>query len=325
MSLLGASGAGKTTLIRAIAGLIPITKGQVIVDGQVINDLPVHKRKIGMVFQDFALFPHLNVYGNIAFGLKFQNISRSQIKNTVSELLELFGLNGYERRNISSLSGGEKQRVALARTLAPKPEIILFDEPLSAIDEELRVKLRSELAIIHQQLGFTGVYVTHDREEAFFLGDILGIFENGILLQIGTPSMTYKQPKTADIASFLGIENKITVEVKEAQNGTCIALLGKEKIHFDYSIPPKLGDFVDIYIKPEAISLVDNLSHNNSYSVRVLEIHDFGSRVECTVILNKHNLKFFSPTLNGLDINEAINIHLNQDLLLIYKNGELIS
>ncbi|MCB5230660.1 MAG: ABC transporter ATP-binding protein [Candidatus Cloacimonas sp.] len=329
LSLLGASGAGKTTLIRAISGLIPITSGKVVVNGRVINDIPVHKRKIGMVFQDFALFPHLNVFGNISFGLKFNGLTKKQIKIEVEKLLELFGLKGYENRDVTSLSGGEKQRVALARTLAPKPEIILFDEPLSAIDEELRVKLREELASIQKQLGFTAIYVTHDRDEAFYLADILGIFEDGKLIQIDKPQNVYNYPVSTSIASFLGIENRLSAVVDSVyvdryfgkiNEDTTVAFKSKESL--------SIGESVELFIKPNTIHFIpkQQIDEENCYQVSVIQRNEFGSKTE--FILDFKGFKVKAMTLSDTSVLTDYNnvtISIDKEKLLVYKNGRLIS
>ena len=179
VTLLGPSGCGKTTTLRIIAGFLEPDSGEVIFEGKVINGVPAHKRQVNTIFQRYALFPHLNVYDNIAFGLKLQKKSKDEIRKTVEEMLALVNLKGFEKRNISSLSGGQQQRVAIARALAVKPRVLLLDEPLGALDLKLRKDMQVELKNIQQRLGITFIYVTHDQEEALSMSDTIVVMDNG--------------------------------------------------------------------------------------------------------------------------------------------------
>src|SRR5690554_2729294 len=208
-SLVGPSGCGKTTLLRLIAGLEKPEKGQIVLAGKEITGLPPAKRRIGMVFQDYALFPHLNVEQNIAYGLKLQKLPRKDIKSRVEELLELFALKGLEERDVYRLSGGERQRVALARALAPRPLVLLLDEPFSALDYELRRRLRGELKELQSRLGFTALFVTHHQEEALSLSHRLAVMEAGEIIQIGKAQEVYDHPQNPFVAEFLGEANLI--------------------------------------------------------------------------------------------------------------------
>jgi len=209
VSILGPSGSGKTTLLRLLAGFQQPETGSIILSGRDITALPTASRNIGMVFQDYALFPHLDVFHNIAYGLKTQKADKDTIRAKVNELLELVSLAGYEKRRIDELSGGEKQRVALARAIAPEPELLLFDEPLSALDVKLRKGLRREIKRIQQRLGFTAVYVTHDQEEAMSISDRIAVMNNGRISQIGSPEELYNNPVDFFTADFIGILNRI--------------------------------------------------------------------------------------------------------------------
>ena len=212
ISLLGPSGSGKTTLLRILAGFQTPLEGSLVLSDRDLAGIPVAGRNIGMVFQDYALFPHLDVSGNIAYGLKTKKWPKQKIARRVSELLGLVSLAGYEHRRINELSGGEKQRVALARALAPEPELLLFDEPLSALDMKLRKSLRREIRKIQQRLGFTAVYVTHDQEEAMSISDRIAVMNNGRIIQTGTPEELYNSPLDWFTADFIGIMNKITAD-----------------------------------------------------------------------------------------------------------------
>ena len=208
LSVLGPSGSGKTTLLRLLAGFIRPSSGSIIMNGRDITNLPTASRNIGMVFQDYALFPHMNVYKNIAYGLETRKLPGHTVEKRVSELLETVNLGGYENRRIDQLSGGEKQRVALARAIAPEPELLLFDEPLSALDVKLRKKLRREIKSIQKKLGFTAVYVTHDQEEAMSISDFIAVMNEGRITQQDTAENIYNRPADYFTADFIGTINR---------------------------------------------------------------------------------------------------------------------
>ena len=207
ITFLGPSGCGKTTTLRIIAGFIEPDEGEVIFEGKKINGVPPHKRQVNTIFQRYALFPHLNVYENVAFGLRIKKVPEKQIKETVEEMLALVNLKGFNKRNINSLSGGQQQRVAIARALAVKPRVLLLDEPLGALDLKLRKDMQVELKNIQQRLGITFVYVTHDQEEALSMSDTVVVMDGGVIQQIGTPLDIYNEPKNAFVADFIGESN----------------------------------------------------------------------------------------------------------------------
>lgn len=211
MTLLGPSGCGKTTTLRIIAGFIHIDSGHLYLDDRVIDDVPPYQRNIGVVFQDYALFPHLNVMKNIAFGMRMKKrYTKTQIRERVAELLALVGLEGYEQRYPDQLSGGEQQRIALLRAIAPHPEFLLLDEPLSALDFQLRKRLRQEIQKVQRQLGITTIFVTHDQEEALSISDRITVMNNGQVEQIGAPVEIYQNPKTEYVAQFVGMSNVLS-------------------------------------------------------------------------------------------------------------------
>lgn len=228
-SLLGPSGCGKTTLLRLIAGLEANQTGSVRLKGEEVSMLPPAKRRIGMVFQEYALFPHLNVADNLGYGLKARHLPRNEIRAKVDRMIELFELEGFGQRNIQQLSGGEKQRVALARSLITEPRILLLDEPFSALDYGLRTKLRQELRDYQKKLGFTTIFVTHQREEALILSDNLGIMESGKLLQTGTPREIYDNPVNHTVAEFIGEANWISI-IPAVESGKFLLDLGSKQI-----------------------------------------------------------------------------------------------
>lgn len=214
MALLGPSGGGKTTVLRMIAGLEMPTEGDIFVRGERVNDVPVQKRNIGFVFQSYALFKNMNVFKNIAFGLKIKQWKGADIKARVAELMELFGLGGLEKRYPHQLSGGQRQRVAIARALAPKPSVLLLDEPFGAVDAKIRQELREWLVTLHHDLNVTTIFVTHDQEEAMEVSNRIVIFSKGNLEQIGTPREVYEQPANEFVARFVGVMNVLDTEVR---------------------------------------------------------------------------------------------------------------
>ncbi len=209
VTLLGPSGCGKTTTLRIIGGFLQMNSGELYFDGKKINDLPAYKRNINTVFQKYALFPHLNVYENVAFGLRLKKMNESEIKKNVTEMLRLVNLSGYENRSVNSLSGGQQQRVGIARALVNKPRVLLLDEPLGALDLKLRKEMQIELKKIHKSLGITFIYVTHDQEEALTMSDTVVVMNNGEIQQIGTPEDIYNEPINAFVADFIGESNII--------------------------------------------------------------------------------------------------------------------
>ena len=206
-ALMGPSGSGKSTLLRAVAGLEPAASGDITWDGRSVVDVPTHKRGFGLMFQDYALFPHRTVAGNVAFGLQMQGVDSDAVRAQVTEMLDLVGLPGYEKRNVGNLSGGERQRVALARTLAPHPPLVLLDEPLGALDRSLREHLLIEMRSIFATVGVTVLYVTHDREEAFTIADEVAIIRDGRIVADDTPEGLWHQPPDGWTARFIGLEN----------------------------------------------------------------------------------------------------------------------
>lgn len=207
ITLLGPSGCGKTTTLRCLAGFVEPNGGDIVFEGKVINDIPPHKRKVNTIFQRYALFSHMNVFENVAFGPEIQKMSKSEIRKTVAEMLELVNLKGFEKRQISSLSGGQQQRVAIARALANRPHVLLLDEPLGALDLKLRKDMQKELKAIQKRLGITFIYVTHDQEEALSMSDRVVVMDKGKIQQIGTPEDIYNEPVNAFVADFIGESN----------------------------------------------------------------------------------------------------------------------
>jgi putative spermidine/putrescine transport system ATP-binding protein len=280
ISFLGPSGCGKTTMLRMIAGLEQPTEGRVYLDEQDITDRPPHVRDIGMVFQTLALFPHLSVGGNIAYGMRIRGVDGAKTRARVEELLELVSLGGLGERRISQLSGGQRQRVATARALALEPRLFLLDEPLSALDANLREQLQVELRLLQQKLGITTIMVTHDQREAMTMSDLVVVMESGRIEQVGPPLDVYRRPATAFVARFIGSTNLLEgraqangrVRVKDAEFEVEGGLLDHE------------GDRVVISVRPEEAHLsLDETAADNALAGTVVFVRDLGELFECYV------------------------------------------
>ena len=252
LSLLGPSGCGKTTILRLIAGFERPDAGQILLDGRKLLPVPPEKRQIGFVFQNYALFPHMTVARNIAYGVRFDR--RIDTQRRVEELLDLVDLRGFERRRPAELSSGQSQRVALARALAPKPAILLLDEPLSALDAKLRESLRSEIRRIQQEIRLSAIYVTHDQEEALALSDRIGVINEGRIEQIGTPKAIYRHPETTFVASFIGHTNRLEGIVIGYVDGRTQVKVGEAVVVAVVS-DAALGTRVTLFIKEEDLHL----------------------------------------------------------------------
>ena len=251
LTLLGPSGCGKTTTLRIIGGFATPTSGDVLFDGVRINDVPPYQRQINTVFQKYALFPHLNVFENIAFGLRMQKLPEAEIKQRVMEMLETVSLKGFEHRRPEALSGGQQQRVAIARALVNRPKVLLLDEPLAALDLKLRKDMQIELKRIQQQVGITFIYVTHDQEEALTMSDTIVVMDKGSIQQIGTPEDIYNEPKNAFVADFIGESNIIDGTMPEDK---VVQMYGKRFPCLDGGFAP--NEQVDVVIRPEDIDIV---------------------------------------------------------------------
>lgn len=256
VALLGPSGCGKTTTLRCIAGFEALNSGEIKIDGQLVNDLPPEKRNIGMVFQNYALFPHMTVLENIAYGLKIRKLSAEEIKKKVRDILKVVGLEGYELRYPSQLSGGQQQRTAIARALVINPRLLLLDEPLANLDAKLREEMRFYLKSLQREIGVTTIYVTHDQSEALALADKIVIMFNGKVHQIGTPTEIYKNPKTHKVVKFIGLANFIQGRVAASDEHTVQVDTSFGRIICEaQGIIPKAGADVSLAIRPENLSI----------------------------------------------------------------------
>ena len=252
LTLLGPSGCGKTTTLRIIGGFIKPTGGDVLFDGVRINDVPPHKRKVNTVFQKYALFPHLDVYENVAFGLRLAKLPEEEIDERVTEMLEIVSLKGFENRKVSQLSGGQQQRVAIARSLVKLPRVLLLDEPLSNLDARLRLQTREEIRRIQQETQITTIFVTHDQDEAMSISDMIVVMKDGIVQQIGKPQNVYDDPVNLFVAKFLGTPpiNVFSGEVKNEQ-----LYIGSEAV---LSTPGVADQSVHVGIRPEGFVLKED-------------------------------------------------------------------
>ena len=250
-ALLGPSGSGKTTLLRAIAGFVDPEAGSIRIDGDPMHDLPVHRRDIGMVFQHYALFPHMSVFDNVAFGLSVRHVARPETAERVRAMLALVQLDGFEERRPGQLSGGQQQRVALARALVTRPRVLLLDEPLGALDKRLRRQMQIELRQIQREVGITTVFVTHDQEEALTLSDRIAILDAGRIVQSGPPQAVYERPRTVFAADFLGDANFFTGRPRSG--GRILGPGGKELLCA--GIPGDAGAEVTLAVRPEKLRI----------------------------------------------------------------------
>lgn len=288
VTLLGPSGCGKTTTLRMVAGFETPTSGEIILGDESINNQPPNKRDIAMVFQSYALFPHYNIYENIAYGLKIQKMDSKLIDEKVRNIIDLVGLKGLEKRNPGQLSGGQQQRVALARALVMEPGVLLFDEPLSNLDAKLRVYMRNEIRRIQQELGLTSIYVTHDQSEAMSLSDRVIIMNKGKIEQVGTPEEVYQQPATEFIADFIGTANFADGLVKEVND----KYVNVEMLDNMARVPIKdnrrfeVGEKVRVVIRPESIIVGDA----GKYEGKISQSTFMGHVQEYYVEVGEHTL-----------------------------------
>lgn len=256
-SLLGASGCGKTTLLRMLAGLEDVTDGEIYIDGEPMSDVPPFQRPVNMVFQSYAIFPHLNVADNVGYGLRKQKLDRAARNAKIDEMLDLVKLEGYGDRRANQLSGGQRQRIALARALIMKPKVLLLDEPLGALDKQLREQMQLELRRLQKSLGITFVFVTHDQEEALTLSDRIAVMSGGDVLQVDTPAGLYERPRNREIASFIGNMNFFDARVVSRVNGHAtmeVAGLGKLDVPAN-GTSLREGDRAAIAVRPEKLQV----------------------------------------------------------------------
>ena len=313
VTFLGPSGCGKTTTLRIIGGFVKPDSGDILFNGKRINDLPPHKREVNTIFQKYALFEHLNVYENIAFGMRIQKKSENEIRNTVKEMLKMVNLSDFANRNVNSLSGGQQQRIAIARALANRPKVLLLDEPLGALDLKLRKDMQSELKNIQQQTGITFIFVTHDQEEALSMSDTVVVMDKGNIQQIGTPKDIYNEPKNAFVADFIGESNIIDGIMRK---DFLVEFDGQAFECLDHGFAK--NEAVDVVIRPEDIKIVN--PDNGHISGIVTSVTFKGVHNE--IIVDVENFKWMIQSTEFRKPGDKIGLMLMPDDIHIMKKSD---
>lgn len=313
-TLLGPSGCGKTTILKLIAGFETPGSGEIIYQNRSIENLPANKRKVNTVFQDYALFPHFNVYDNIAFGLKLKKLSKKDIDQKVTDALKLVKLSGYEQRSINDMSGGQKQRVAIARAIVNEPEILLLDESLSALDLKLRTEMQYELRELQSRLGITFIFVTHDQEEALALSDYIFVMKDGKIQQFGTPTDIYDEPVNRFVADFIGESNIV--------NGTMVKdyvvnIYGQDFDCVDMGIPS--GKKVEVVIRPEDISLIEAEAGLFKATVDSLLFRGVHYEICC---VDRKGYEWVIQTTKKADVGSEVGLYFEPESIHIMVPGE---
>ena len=310
LTLLGPSGCGKTTTLKILAGFENSDIGKVLFNNEDISALPPYKRQLNTVFQKYALFPHMNVYENIAFGLKIKKVSKNEIDKKVSEMLKLVALEGFEKRSIDSLSGGQQQRVAIARALVNEPKVLLLDEPLGALDLKLRKEMQSELKRIQQRLGITFIFVTHDQEEALTMSDTIVVMNKGIIQQMGSPEDIYNEPANAFVADFIGESNIV--------DGIMLEDLKVEFCNHVFTCVDKgfnSNEVVDVVIRPEDIEIIS--PEKGMITGKVNSVKFKGVHYEIEVIENEH--KWIVHNIKNAEIGAMVGLNISPESIHIMR------
>jgi spermidine/putrescine transport system ATP-binding protein len=312
VTLLGPSGCGKTTTLRMIGGFEAPTSGEVSFEGQVINDLPPFKRHINTVFQKYALFPHMNVFDNIAFGLKIKKLSKDKITLKVNKMLDLVSLSNFGSRKIDSLSGGQQQRIAIARALVNEPRVLLLDEPLGALDLKLRKEMQIELKNMQQQLGITFIYVTHDQEEALTMSDTIVVMDKGFIQQVGTPVEIYNEPQNRFVANFIGDSNIIQGTMKK----DFLVNFSKK----DFECVDKDFDEdeeVEVVVRPEDIEI----SINDTFMIQGEVKSIVFKGVHYEIMVEEHNFSWKIHSTKWIEVGSTVGINISPENIHIMKKS----
>lgn len=313
ITLLGPSGCGKTTTLRIIAGFLDADSGEVVFEDKKINGVPSYKRQVNTIFQRYALFPHLNVYENVAFGLRVKKLKEAEIKDIVTEMLHLVNLDGFEKRNISTLSGGQQQRVAIARAIANKPKVLLLDEPLAALDLKLRKDMQKELRRIQRQLGITFIFVTHDQEEALTMSDRVVVMDKGKIQQIGTPQDIYNEPENAFVADFIGESNILDGIMRDdfvaEFSGHVFQCLDKGF---------NKNENVDVVVRPEDVDIVP--ADKGMLKGTVTSVDFLGVHYE--IIVDIGGFKWMIQTTDECFVGDNVGLYIEPDAIHIMKKSE---
>jgi len=325
LTLLGPSGCGKTTTLRMVAGFERPDRGRIYIGEEDVTDLMANQRNIGFVFQNYALFPHLSVFENVAYGLRVKGMFKAEIEKSVGEVLTLVGLKGYERQFPHQLSGGEQQRVALARAVVIQPRVLLFDEPLSNLDAKLRVYMRSEIRRLQKALSITAVYVTHDQEEAMVISDHIAVMNEGKIIQIGTAEELYLRPESSFVAQFIGKINLLPAEVKWVTEEKVMLSIFKQDYRVSkgsYRLEP--GQRVNVFIRPETVELT-KATDEDSLKASIVERSFLGEKVDYLLDLDGHTIyaTSYDPLRHGtFSLRQEIGVRFNPDAITILKEAE---
>ncbi len=313
ITLLGPSGCGKTTILRLIAGFLEPDEGEVVFEGKAMNGVPAYKRQVNTIFQRYALFPHLNVFENIAFGMRIKKLPENEIKEKVKEMLSLVNLSGLEKRSIDTLSGGQQQRVAIARAIANRPKVLLLDEPLAALDLKLRKDMQKELKKIQEQLGITFIFVTHDQEEALTMSDRVVVMDDGKIQQVGTPQDIYNEPKNAFVADFIGesniLDGKMCRDFYVEFSGCGFTCLDKGF---------KTNEQVDVVVRPEDVDIV--APDRGMLKGEVTSISFLGVHYE--IIVDIGGFKWMIQTTDEHFVGDKVGLYIEPDAIHIMKKSK---
>ena len=320
-TLLGPSGCGKTTLLRMIAGFNSIEDGTIAFDDTVINKIPVYKRSFGMVFQSYAIFPHMTVRGNIEYGLKNKKLSKTEIKDKVDEIMDVVQITQYADRYPNKLSGGQQQRVALARAIVVQPQVLLMDEPLSNLDAKLRIEMREAIREIQKKIGITTVYVTHDQEEALAISDRIAVMNLGDIQQIGGPEYIYSRPYNTFVANFIGHSNRFEGEVVSFDgDAATIRLKTGAIVSVGNMNAVKKGQKVLVYVRPEEFEIIE--SKENSMKAKILVKRFLGKYIQYIVECNGKEFEV-SADINGVrhyyDAGDSMELGINCSRINVFE------
>jgi iron(III) transport system ATP-binding protein len=311
VTLLGPSGCGKTTTLRLIAGFEFPTSGRILLDGARLDDVPPNRRDMAMVFQSYAIFPHLNVFENIAYGLKVRKVPTDEIRKRIDKIIALLKLTGLEDRAPNQLSGGQQQRVALARALVVEPKVLLFDEPLSNLDAKLREEMRFEIRDLQKRLGITAIYVTHAQEEALVMSDLIAIINKGRLAQLGTPQEIYERPNSKFIADFIGLADFLPVRLEACDPVSAQVFVGNTML----TVPSKpgllQGQTATLFIRPNEVVFADGSMNQNVVTGTIKQATYLGSHVDYRVELaDKLSLRVQDSSARKYAAGEIVTLHL---------------
>ncbi|MDC0163631.1 ABC transporter ATP-binding protein [Candidatus Pelagibacter sp.] len=312
ITMLGPSGSGKTTCLMMIAGFETPTNGEIFLDSNPISNIPPHKRGIGMVFQNYALFPHMTVYENLAFPLKVRKMSKEDIEKKVDKALSMVSLSGFENRMPGQLSGGQQQRVAVARALVFDPAVVLMDEPLGALDKNLRESMQYEIKHIHENIGVTVVYVTHDQGEALTMSNRIAVFNDGKVQQLSSPDKLYEEPENSFVAEFIGENNRFDGEILDVSNGVCKVKIGQGEILANPISVKSKGEKTTVSIRPERalINPQDKMDNNQKGKIEEVIYHGDHTRLRINLLGNSEFILKVPNSSQNLDlkIGNEINI-----------------